>query len=74
MLEEEALTPDALKQELMKLKDQAPVMIDYMKNYKSEKARERVIEIIKTAGGAEIWIKIMTNKKLSLILRRQFFY
>ncbi|ALX48747.1 undecaprenyldiphospho-muramoylpentapeptide beta-N-acetylglucosaminyltransferase [Lentibacillus amyloliquefaciens] len=53
VLEEEALTPDALKQELMKLKDQAPVMIDYMKNYKSEKARERVIEIIKTAGGAE---------------------
>ncbi|SFE00779.1 UDP-N-acetylglucosamine-N-acetylmuramylpentapeptide N-acetylglucosamine transferase [Lentibacillus persicus] len=50
VLEEESLTSDGLIQELVKLKEKAPVMIDYMKNYKSEKARDRVIEIIKVAG------------------------
>ncbi|TFJ92045.1 undecaprenyldiphospho-muramoylpentapeptide beta-N-acetylglucosaminyltransferase [Lentibacillus salicampi] len=51
VMEEEALAEETLVQELFKLKNQAPVMIDHMKKYQSEKARERVIEIIKTTGG-----------------------
>ncbi|RYG72896.1 undecaprenyldiphospho-muramoylpentapeptide beta-N-acetylglucosaminyltransferase [Lentibacillus lipolyticus] len=47
VLEEEDLTTDSLVQELKKLKKQAPIMMDHMKNYQSEKARSRVIEIIK---------------------------
>ncbi|GAB3060863.1 undecaprenyldiphospho-muramoylpentapeptide beta-N-acetylglucosaminyltransferase [Virgibacillus ainsalahensis] len=43
---EEALTKESLVEELLQLKDQAPVMIDYMKKYKSEEARDRVIEIL----------------------------
>ncbi|GGJ88103.1 UDP-N-acetylglucosamine--N-acetylmuramyl-(pentapeptide) pyrophosphoryl-undecaprenol N-acetylglucosamine transferase 2 [Lentibacillus kapialis] len=51
VMEEEDLTEESLIEELFKLKKQAPVMIDHMKNYKSDKARDRVIEIIKTTGG-----------------------
>ncbi|WP_010529824.1 undecaprenyldiphospho-muramoylpentapeptide beta-N-acetylglucosaminyltransferase [Lentibacillus jeotgali] len=50
VMEEENLTEASLTDELFKLKKQAPIMIDHMKKYKSEKARERVIEIIKTIG------------------------
>src|SRR5699024_2605142 len=52
VMEEETLSEESLTGELFKLKKQAPVMIDHMKKYKSEKARGRVIEIIKAAGGA----------------------
>ncbi|TMN22995.1 undecaprenyldiphospho-muramoylpentapeptide beta-N-acetylglucosaminyltransferase [Lentibacillus cibarius] len=51
VLQEVDLTNDSLIQELHKLKKQAPVMIDHMENYHSEKAKSRVIEIIKQAGG-----------------------
>ncbi|TRM11806.1 undecaprenyldiphospho-muramoylpentapeptide beta-N-acetylglucosaminyltransferase [Lentibacillus cibarius] len=51
VLQEAELTNDSLIQELHKLKKQAPVMIDHMENYHSEKAKNRVIEIIKQAGG-----------------------
>ncbi len=50
VMEEEKLTSDNLVQELFRLKEQAPVMIDYMKKYQSKKAKERVIEIIKEIG------------------------
>ncbi|SFA80647.1 UDP-N-acetylglucosamine-N-acetylmuramylpentapeptide N-acetylglucosamine transferase [Lentibacillus halodurans] len=51
VMEEEALTEESLVQELFKLKEQAPVIIDHMKHYESEKARGRVIDIIKNTGG-----------------------
>ncbi|MFC2947904.1 undecaprenyldiphospho-muramoylpentapeptide beta-N-acetylglucosaminyltransferase [Virgibacillus sediminis] len=47
VLEEEKLSNETLVKEIMQLKDHAPVMMDYMKKYKSEKARERVIEILR---------------------------
>ncbi|WP_068675654.1 undecaprenyldiphospho-muramoylpentapeptide beta-N-acetylglucosaminyltransferase [Oceanobacillus sp. Castelsardo] len=47
VLEEEQLTEETLVEELLRLKKVAPVMIDHMKEFKSEKARDRVIEIIK---------------------------
>ncbi|MUK88798.1 undecaprenyldiphospho-muramoylpentapeptide beta-N-acetylglucosaminyltransferase [Ornithinibacillus sp. L9] len=47
VLQEEELTKDTLIKELEMLKRQAPVMLDYMKKYQSEKSRDRVIEIIK---------------------------
>ncbi|MFC3038802.1 undecaprenyldiphospho-muramoylpentapeptide beta-N-acetylglucosaminyltransferase [Virgibacillus xinjiangensis] len=47
VLEEEELTTDKLVREIMQLKEHAPVMLDYMKKYKSEQARERVLEILK---------------------------
>lgn len=50
VMEEEALTEDALVHELFQLKEHAPIIVDNMKNYQSEKARDRVIEIIKSAG------------------------
>ncbi|WP_164669645.1 undecaprenyldiphospho-muramoylpentapeptide beta-N-acetylglucosaminyltransferase [Virgibacillus doumboii] len=50
VLEEESLSEESLVQELFKLKEQAPVMVDHMKKYQSEKARDRVIEIIKNTG------------------------
>ncbi|GAA0439748.1 undecaprenyldiphospho-muramoylpentapeptide beta-N-acetylglucosaminyltransferase [Lentibacillus halophilus] len=53
VLEEEELTSESLVQALMTLKKQAPVMIDHMKNYHSERARSRVIEIIKEAAGVK---------------------
>lgn len=46
VLEEEALTERALMEELFQLKKAAPAMRDYMKQYKSEKARDRVIAIL----------------------------
>ncbi len=50
VMEEEALTEDSLVHELSQLKEHAPIIIDNMKNYQSEKARDRVIEIIKNSG------------------------
>ncbi|WP_188456723.1 undecaprenyldiphospho-muramoylpentapeptide beta-N-acetylglucosaminyltransferase [Virgibacillus oceani] len=50
VLEEEALTRDSLVKEVFKLKERAPIMRDHMKKYQSEKAKERVIEIIKETG------------------------
>lgn len=50
VMEEEEITVDNLVQELFRLKEQAPIMTDYMKKYKSEQAKERVIEIIKETG------------------------
>jgi UDP-N-acetylglucosamine--N-acetylmuramyl-(pentapeptide) pyrophosphoryl-undecaprenol N-acetylglucosamine transferase len=47
VLQEEKLSGDSLLSELKQLQYQAPVMIDKMKEYKSEKARERVLEIIR---------------------------
>ncbi|MFD1361341.1 undecaprenyldiphospho-muramoylpentapeptide beta-N-acetylglucosaminyltransferase [Lentibacillus salinarum] len=50
VMEEDSLTAESLVQELFKLKKQAPVMVDHMKDYQSEKARDRVIDIIKHTG------------------------
>lgn len=50
VMEEERISADNLVQELLRLKEQAPIMIDYMKKYQSEQAKNRVIEIIKQAG------------------------
>ncbi|WP_047979836.1 undecaprenyldiphospho-muramoylpentapeptide beta-N-acetylglucosaminyltransferase [Ornithinibacillus contaminans] len=50
VLEEEKLSEETLADELEKLMKQAPVMMDYMKAYQSEKSRDRVIEIIKQAA------------------------
>ncbi|SDQ84787.1 undecaprenyldiphospho-muramoylpentapeptide beta-N-acetylglucosaminyltransferase [Virgibacillus salinus] len=50
VMEEEELTEDSLVHELSQLKEHAPIMMDNMKNYQSEKARDRVIEIIKNSG------------------------
>ncbi|WP_156288763.1 undecaprenyldiphospho-muramoylpentapeptide beta-N-acetylglucosaminyltransferase [Oceanobacillus salinisoli] len=47
VLEEEELANKKLVKELTRLKDVAPVMLDKMKEFKSEKARDRVIEIIR---------------------------
>jgi len=46
MLEEEELTNDSFIRELFRLKQEAPVMIDKMREYESTKAKERVIDII----------------------------
>ncbi|MBP2076717.1 undecaprenyldiphospho-muramoylpentapeptide beta-N-acetylglucosaminyltransferase [Oceanobacillus polygoni] len=46
VLDEDKLTKQTLKDELSQLKDYAPIMRDTMKEYKSEKSRDRVIEII----------------------------
>ncbi|WP_042224481.1 undecaprenyldiphospho-muramoylpentapeptide beta-N-acetylglucosaminyltransferase [Oceanobacillus manasiensis] len=46
VLEEENLSNEALMHELTQLKEYAPVMIDTMKEYKSEKSRDRVLKII----------------------------
>jgi UDP-N-acetylglucosamine--N-acetylmuramyl-(pentapeptide) pyrophosphoryl-undecaprenol N-acetylglucosamine transferase len=47
VLQEEELTAATLLSELQQLQTRAPVIIDKMKEYKSEKARERVMEIIR---------------------------
>ncbi|MBS3680599.1 undecaprenyldiphospho-muramoylpentapeptide beta-N-acetylglucosaminyltransferase [Ornithinibacillus massiliensis] len=47
VLEEEDLTDDTLIKELEKLVQQAPIMLDKMKEFQSEKSRDRVVEIIK---------------------------
>ncbi len=47
VLEEEDLTDDTLVKELEKLVQQAPIMLDKMKEFQSEKSRDRVVEIIK---------------------------
>ena len=46
VLEEEKLTHENLLEELKKLKQSAPVILDKMKQYKSEKSRDRVLEIL----------------------------
>lgn len=46
ILEEESLTKEKLVEELRQLKEYASLMTDTMEEYKSEKARDRVIEII----------------------------
>lgn len=51
IMQEEALSEESLIKELFRLKDHAPLMIDYMKKYHSEKAKDRVIEIIKGTVG-----------------------
>ncbi|SES68140.1 UDP-N-acetylglucosamine-N-acetylmuramylpentapeptide N-acetylglucosamine transferase [Oceanobacillus limi] len=50
VLQEEQLTEETLVQELERLKEQAPIMIDHMKKFESDKSRDRVIEIIKNTG------------------------
>ncbi|MBP1970145.1 UDP-N-acetylglucosamine--N-acetylmuramyl-(pentapeptide) pyrophosphoryl-undecaprenol N-acetylglucosamine transferase [Virgibacillus natechei] len=45
-MEEEALSKESLVEELLQLEEFAPLMIETMQDYKSEKARERVIAII----------------------------
>ena len=47
VLVEEDLTEETFIKAILKLKEAGPVLIDKMKNYESEKARDRVIEIIK---------------------------
>ena len=47
VLEEEALTAESLMKELDHLREYAPIMIDMMKQHKTERAKERVINIIK---------------------------
>lgn len=51
VLQEEDLSEETLLSELTELKTRAPVMIDKMKEYKSEKPRERVMEIIHEVQG-----------------------
>lgn len=46
VMEEETLTKDSLIKELHQLQDFAPIMRDVMKEYQSEKSRDRVIEIL----------------------------
>jgi UDP-N-acetylglucosamine--N-acetylmuramyl-(pentapeptide) pyrophosphoryl-undecaprenol N-acetylglucosamine transferase len=46
VLQEKELSDETLLSELKRLQDRAPVMIDKMQKYKSEKARDRVMEII----------------------------
>lgn len=46
VLEEEALTVNTLVQELEQLREQAPIMVDTMREYRTEEARERVIAIL----------------------------
>lgn len=47
VLEEENLNQETLEAELIQLKHTAPVMKDKMKEYKSEEARDHVIQLIK---------------------------
>jgi len=47
VLVEEELTENSFIEAIYKLKESGPVLIDKMKTYESEKARDRVIEIIK---------------------------
>ncbi|RDW18147.1 undecaprenyldiphospho-muramoylpentapeptide beta-N-acetylglucosaminyltransferase [Oceanobacillus arenosus] len=50
VLQEEGLTKETLIHELIQLKEYAPMMTDHMKAYKSEKSRDRVIEILEEIG------------------------
>src|SRR5699024_7701986 len=50
VLEEENLNEKTLVAEAFKLKDFGSVLLDHMKEYKSEKARDRVVEIIKKSA------------------------
>ncbi|MFC4024575.1 undecaprenyldiphospho-muramoylpentapeptide beta-N-acetylglucosaminyltransferase [Oceanobacillus longus] len=50
VLEEGNLTEGTLKKELLQLKEYAPIMVDTMKEFKSEQSRNRVIEIIKSVS------------------------
>ncbi|GAB4073885.1 undecaprenyldiphospho-muramoylpentapeptide beta-N-acetylglucosaminyltransferase [Barrientosiimonas marina] len=54
VMEEEELTDESLVNELSQLKKQAPVIVDHMKNYRSDKSRERVMSIIKQTGGIDV--------------------
>jgi len=47
MLEEEDMTDHVFVEEILKLRDYGSVLIDNMKQSESEKARERIVEIIK---------------------------
>ncbi|MFD2042836.1 undecaprenyldiphospho-muramoylpentapeptide beta-N-acetylglucosaminyltransferase [Ornithinibacillus salinisoli] len=47
VLQEKELNEDTLVNELEQLIKQAPVMMDHMKKYQTEKSRDRVIEVIK---------------------------
>lgn len=47
VLEEENLTEESLGKELDKLIQQAPIILDKMKQYQSDRARDRVVDIIK---------------------------
>ncbi|MCJ0932203.1 undecaprenyldiphospho-muramoylpentapeptide beta-N-acetylglucosaminyltransferase [Virgibacillus halodenitrificans] len=46
VVEEENLTEETLIKEVNQLSEMAPIMIDHMKEFKSEKSRDRVMEII----------------------------
>ncbi|MYL46880.1 undecaprenyldiphospho-muramoylpentapeptide beta-N-acetylglucosaminyltransferase [Virgibacillus halodenitrificans] len=46
VVEEENLTEETLIKEVNQLREMAPIMIDHMKEFKSEKSRDRVMEII----------------------------
>ncbi|WP_067724929.1 undecaprenyldiphospho-muramoylpentapeptide beta-N-acetylglucosaminyltransferase [Oceanobacillus damuensis] len=50
VLEEENLSEQSLKDELIQLKEFAPIMMDTMKEYKSEQSRDQVIEIINSVS------------------------
>ena len=47
VIEDEQLTTETLVSELNQLKEMSPIMIDKMKEYNSESARDKAIEIIK---------------------------
>lgn len=47
ILEEETLTEETLVESIKRLQKSAPILIDQMKTYKSDQARDRVIQIIK---------------------------
>lgn len=47
VLEEEKITDEVFVEEILKLREYSSVLIDNMKKYESDKARDRVVEIIK---------------------------
>lgn len=49
VLEEEKLTEEIFIKEINKLKDDSSILIDNMKKYKSNEARDEVVEIIKSS-------------------------
>lgn len=49
VLEEEDLTEESLSKELDRLIQQSPIILDKMKEYQSERSRDRVVEIIKAS-------------------------
>ena len=50
VLEEENLTERTIKEELLQLKEFAPIMVETMREYQSDQSRDQVIEIIKAAS------------------------